>query len=526
MKTRATLPAMVQALLPVLERTYAALVEASHPNWYSHLSFEKRASENLSINPRGQNVSDSDSMGVVLRIFDGVSMFEASTDDFEEAALKQKALALVEKVKKSGVSAPAAPVYKSPSWAERIKADLVSEIREQIPAEANANTWVHFGTPQKEKLFSGTQEAMEFLKKTADRFLALKNTLPLSEPAQSPDFWQSRMGLAKLYFIFIDSSVRMTQSLLRNSIMVMATKGEDYGHYSKGGLGGLETVSFTDREFFEAYDQLAKGMRAERLTPGRYKLIMAPGITGVFAHEAFGHTQEADTWARGRSKARELYANKTRVGNEHATIINNPAVFQNGEDDFAAWGSYYFDEEGWLAGKQKLVEEGWLQLPMTNLTSAIRLNVPRTANGKRESWMNAIYSRQTNTYFTPGNSTFQELMEKVDYGFLAANCNGGMEDPKGMGIQVGMLYLEEIREGKLTGRTFKGPNGGGVQMTGYVPDYLNSILGKTKIEAFKAGPDSAVEPLNEVGGCGKYHKESVAAGCGGTYMLVDNVLLG
>ena len=205
--------------------------------------------------------------------------------------------------------------------------------------------------------------------------------------------------------------------------------------------------------------------------------------------------------------------------------INNPAVYANGEEPFAACGSYYFDEEGWLASKHSLVEEGWLQHPMTNLTSALRLNVPRTANGKRESWMNAIYSRQTNTYFTPGKATFQEMLAKVDYGFLASTCRGGMEDPKGMGIQVGIGFLEEIKDGKLTGRTFKGPNGGAVQMTGYVPDYLNAILEKTKIEAFEPGTDSAVEPRNIVGGCGKYHKESVVAGCGGTYMLVDNVLL-
>lgn len=435
-------------------------------------------------------------------------------------------MGLVEKVKKNGVGSPAAPVYKSPSWNERITPDLDSEIREQIPASATASTWVHFGTPMSKPLFASSQEGMEFIKKTSERLLAAKENLSMSEPARSPDFWQCRMGLGNITFVFIDSSVRMTQTLLRNSMMVMAMKGEDYGHLSKGGLGGLETVTLNDRELLEPFTILSKALRAERLTPGRYKLLMSPGITGVFAHEAFGHTQEADTWARGRSKARELYAKKTRVGNEHATIINNPAVYKNGEDDFAAWGSYYFDEEGWLAGKQKLVEEGWLQLPMTNLTSALRLNVPRTANGKRESWMNAIYSRQTNTYFSPGKSTFQELISQVDYGFMGSDCNGGMEDPKGMGIQVGMSFVEEIKDGKLTGRTFKGPNGGGVQMTGYVPDYLNSILGKSKIEAFCETPDTAVEPLNDTGGCGKYHKESVVAGCGGTYLLVDKVLLG
>jgi hypothetical protein len=33
-------------------------------------------------------------------------------------------------------------------------------------------------------------------------------------------------------------------------------------------------------------------------------------------------------------------------------------------------------------------------------------------------------------------------------------------------------------------------------------------------------------PLNDAGGCGKYHKEFVFAGCGGPYMLLDQVTLG
>ncbi|MBK7842313.1 MAG: hypothetical protein IPJ71_01255 [Bdellovibrionales bacterium] len=113
----------------------------------------------------------------------------------------------------------------------------------------------------------------------------------------------------------------------------------------------------------------------------------------------------------------------------------------------------------------------------------------------------------------------------VDYGFFADLAFGGMEDPKGMGIQVGMAYVEEIKDGVLTGRTFKAPNGGAIQMTGYVPDYLGSIIAKSKIDAHREEVDESQHPWNEVGGCGKYHKEYVAAGCGGPYMLVDKVLL-
>jgi TldD protein len=271
---------------------------------------------------------------------------------------------------------------------------------------------------------------------------------------------------------------------------------------------------------------LASLKKAERLPPGKYRVLFGPVVTGVLAHEAFGHSQEADTCARGRSKAWELHKTGTTVGNEHATILNNPAIYENGGGAYAAWGSYYFDEEGWLAREQVLLDRGILKAPMTNLTSAVRLGVPRTANGKRESWANGVYTRQTNTYFSPGTKTLEELMRELGDGFLALHPAGGMEDPKGMGIQVGISYLEEVRGGKATGRLFKGPAGGDIQMTGYTPDVLNSIVAKSKIEADVATPDQARHPFNDAGGCGKYHKEFVYAGCGGPYVLLDQVTLG
>ncbi|MCB0422236.1 MAG: TldD/PmbA family protein, partial [Bdellovibrionales bacterium] len=416
--------------------------------------------------------------------------------------------------------------YHPPTWKQRLEGHLDPLITEQVPEGVTSDTWVHFSNIVREQMFPSNREAMKFAKTQYERLMAYKNSLEENHLAKSPDYQMLLLSLQRDDFLYMDSEARMSQSLLRNRIVAAVLKGGDQSYHLGGGVGGLETLQLQDDDIDKVFGDLESMLKAEKLKPGRYKVLMAPAITGVFAHEAFGHSQEADTWARNRSKARELYESQEKVGNEHATILNNPAIYKNGTDDFAAWGSYFFDEEGWLAQEQYLVKEGRLQPPMTNLTSALRLGVPRTANGKRESWSHAIYSRQTNTYFSAGTSTFKELMEQMDYGFLARNCNGGMEDPKGMGIQVGMAFIEEVKNGQLTGRTFKAPNGGAVQLTGYVPDYLNSILGKSKIEAFSDQPDKEQHPWNEVGGCGKYHKELVNAGCGGTYILVDNCLLG
>jgi predicted Zn-dependent protease len=506
-------------------KTFEKLAAGCEADWYPSLVIDRRHKRDFTLNSKSENVSDNLTEGLLLRIFDGATLFEEATHDMNEKSLEQSVDRLLHRVRSQQNPQATRTPYRAATWSERLSQKLENEIRDQIPENPDKNTWVHFGVAQKEELWSTNEQVMAAAQNIFDHLKKMESHLPEEHEGRNPDFLQARVSLEKCDFIFIDPETRMSQSLLRNMAMAVAMKKGERGYVLTGGLGGQETIEFPEQQYLEAYEKLRKSLVAEKIQPGRYKVLMHPSITGVFAHEAFGHSQEGDTWARGRSKARELFESQEKVGNEHATILNNPAIFVNGEEPFPAWGSYFFDEEGWLAQEHYLVKEGVLQRPMTHLTSSVRLNVPRTANGKRENWTHGLYTRQTNTYFSAGDKTFDQLLSQVDYGFLATACFGGMEDPKGMGIQVGMAYVEEIKDGQLTGRTFKAPNGGAIQMTGYVPDYLNSILAKSKIEAHQEEVDESFHPWNEVGGCGKYHKEFVVAGCGGPYMLVDNVLL-
>jgi TldD protein len=129
-------------------------------------------------------------------------------------------------------------------------------------------------------------------------------------------------------------------------------------------------------------------------------------------------------------------------------------------------------------------------------------------------------TRQTNTYFTPGDKSLDELIAMTGEGFLARHAHGGMEDPKGGSLTAGTEYLEEIKEGKLTGRIFKGPSGGHIELSDPVFDLLDRIVAKTSANH----PEGI--PQNKYGGCGKYHKESVDAGSGGPFILWESVTCG
>jgi TldD protein len=481
------------SLLPILEKK---------KEWYGSVFLERKSSKNFTANLKQTQISDNVSQGVVLRIYDGYTLFEQATDQVDPTFLKTFATEFAERVSKNAVT-PGATYrpYQSATWSTRLSAPLENEISSQVPKDVTAKTPVHFGVLYVKSPAQSTEQYFDHLKKILTRCQSLAPAIGLDSKELS--YVMARQAFSQEESVFIDREANMSQTLYRIALTIITMSGADRTFIRMGGLGGLEVVDFEDKDLIEMLQNLKALKGAGKLEPGKYRVLFGPVLTGVLAHEAFGHSQEADTCARGRSKAWELHKSGVVVGNKHATIMNNPAVFKNGDHSYAAWGSYFFDEEGWLAQEQVLLDEGVLRAPMTNLTSAIRLGVPRTANGKRESWANGVYTRQTNTYFSPGTQTLSQLMEDLKDGFLAMHPAGGMEDPKGMGIQVGISYLQEVKNGKLTGRVFKGPAGGDIQMTGYTPDVLNQIVGKSKIEFDSDSPDNAKYPFNDAGGCGK-----------------------
>ncbi|MBC7385415.1 MAG: TldD/PmbA family protein [Cryobacterium sp.] len=518
----------IKALQPKLRDVLGTL--EANPEWYASVYFERKSNQTFAANLKQTQLSDSTSSGVVMRIYDGHTLYEQATDQTELAALLKEAKELVARVKRAAGESTGTPMrpYQAVNWKERLKENEVPldpELLAQIPADVRAETPVHFGIAFEEDPTTRTTEnRLTGLKALVGRVQALAPACGFAE--KDLTYLMAREGLGVEESLFIDRESNLSQTLYRVSLTLILMSGAERSANRFGGLGGTEAITVSDEKITEMLKDLHAMKNADRLKPGKYTLLLGPALAGVLAHEAFGHSQEADTCARGRSKAWELHNEGARVGNDLATILNSPAVYRNATEKSAAWGSYFFDEEGWLAREQIILDAGTLMPPMTNLTSALRLGIPRSSNGKRESWQNGVYTRQTNTYFSAGDKTYDELLGMIDYGFVGLNAAGGMEDPKGMGIQVGVQYLKEVKNGKFTGRVVKGPAGGDIQLTGYVPDVLNSIIAKSKIEAHSEAADTATHPFNDCGGCGKYHKEIVYAGCGGPYMLLKDQILG
>ena len=234
---------------------------------------------------------------------------------------------------------------------------------------------------------------------------------------------------------------------------------------------------------------------AKPITPGVYDVITDPSITGLIAHEAFGHGVEMDQFVKDRALAKEF------VGKYVASPICN---MRDGAASTLSAASYFFDDDGVLAGDTQIIRDGILVTGISDLASATQLGLPPTGNGRRESSRRKAYSRMTNTFFEKGTDKLEDMIASIDHGYMLFETNNGMEDPKNWAIQCVAEYGIEIVDGKLTDN-WVSP----VVMSGYVPDLLKSIsMVSDDFQVIGAGM------------CGKGYKEWVRVSDGGPALKV------
>ncbi len=235
--------------------------------------------------------------------------------------------------------------------------------------------------------------------------------------------------------------------------------------------------------------------KATPIEPGVYDVITDSSITGLIAHEAFGHGVEMDQFVKDRALAKQY------VGQYVASPIAN---MHDGAAAAHSVASYFFDDDGVLAHDTQIIRDGILQGGLSDLASAAQLGAAPTGNGRRDSYKRKAYSRMTNTFFEAGHDKLEDMIASVKHGYMLFETNNGMEDPKNWQIQCTAEYGIEIVDGKLT-EHYVSP----VVMSGSVPELLKSI--------------SMVSDNFRVigsGMCGKGYKEWVRVSDGGPNLKV------
>ena len=297
--------------------------------------------------------------------------------------------------------------------------------------------------------------------------------------------------------MFLTANRDMRQSYVYSEGMVLAIaageRGVKFGYDSVSGREGPEIFDKLGEKVGRVADIAEELLTAERIEPGEYEVIVSPEVSGLIAHEAFGHGVEMDMFVKNRALG-AAYIDK-RVGSDLVTM-------HEGATPEIQVASYAFDDEGTPAHDTVEIRNGILKTGVCDALAALRLGVEPTGNGKRENFEHKVYTRMTNTVFESGESTLEEMIATVKYGYLLKGMQSGMEDPKHWGIQCIIDRGYEIRDGALTGKVVSP-----IVMTGYVPELLGSI-----------SMLSRDHELFGSGGCGKGHKEWVKVSDGGPYM--------
>ena len=407
--------------------------------------------------------------GFVVRVYLNGTYLEYSFNQYDD--VKQLAKTITAELKKQLTAMETLGIAKMESpliLEEQMEKEMVGEI-EINPEEVSA------------------EDILAHLKKVSDKGAAHEGIIE----------FQAAMQFAHVNKMFLSKNKNLMQSYAFAEGMAAAIGAgndkTDMAYRSFSGLKGAEILDEMDSCVEDVIKELNDKLNATPVVPGMYDVVVSPEVAGLIAHEAFGHGVEMDMFVKNRALAKDY------IGKPVASEITS---MKDGALSAAQVSSYLLDDEGTLGKDTKIIENGILKTGISDLLSALRLGTIPTGNGKRESFERKAYARMTNTVFTPGTDTVNEMIASIEDGFLLEGMHSGMEDPKHWGIQCSVAIGYEIKNGKLTGKTVAP-----VTLTGYVPDLLKSIsMVSNDFELFGSGA------------CGKGHKEWVKVSDGGPYL--------
>ena len=212
-----------------------------------------------------------------------------------------------------------------------------------------------------------------------------------------------------------------------------------------GGFGNIDDqckdMNVIYDKIAEIYKQLqdkAEGVYAEA---GVKTVILHPDVAGMIAHEAIGHTVEADL-VDGGSVAGPNF------GKEVASSLVSIVDFAHTALGETAPLPVYIDDEGVPAKDAVLLENGILKGYMHDRESAKRYGVEPTGNARGYSFNDEPLIRMRNTAVLPGKDKLEDMIASIDDGYYLIATGNGQADLTGefmFGINMGY----EIKNGKL-----------------------------------------------------------------------------
>ena len=224
-----------------------------------------------------------------------------------------------------------------------------------------------------------------------------------------------------------------------------------------GGLGQFEDYFlnienlYSDIEFlYEKLKDKASGIIPDA---GIKDVILNSDLAGILAHEAIGHTTEADFVLNGSIAA-------DYIGQQIASPMITLTDFANHAFGTLCHQPVFIDDEGILAQDVVIIEDGILKSFMHNRESSASFNTNPKGNARAFNFYDEPLIRMRNTCIHPGHHSLNDMIKSIDNGYYLMSPTNGQADSTSefmFGVQMGY----EIKNGKL-GRAIKDTTVSGV----------------------------------------------------------------
>ena len=250
-------------------------------------------------------------------------------------------------------------------------------------------------------------------------------------------------------------------------------------------LGDVEPLLAQIDALYEALRRKAEGTYSEA---GLHDVILDPTVTGMLAHEAIGHTCEADCVLAGSIAGEHL---GEPVAAEKVTLIDYAGRGPDGRATIAI----HVDDEGTPCRDVTIIENGVLKEFLHSKETALRMGAAPTGNARAYAFTDEPLVRMRNTAIAPGVDRLDDMIAAIDRGYYLKRTTNGQADATGE-FTFGISLAYEIRNGKL-GRAVRDTT-----MSGVAFDMLKTVTHVGSEIGWSAG-----------GMCGK--KQWIPVGSGG-----------
>lgn len=212
-----------------------------------------------------------------------------------------------------------------------------------------------------------------------------------------------------------------------------------------GGLGHFEDVFESIDELREPLDRLHDHLMAKReaayAQAGVTECVLDADLAGLLAHEAIGHTVEAD-FVMGGSVARDY------LGKEVASPLVTLVDYAHTALGTTCPVPVFVDDEGVPAQDSVIIDQGILKAYLHNRETAQRFGAEPAGNARAYEFSDEPLIRMRNTAIVPGTSSVDDMISSIDDGYyLLRSANGQADSTSEFMFGIGTGY--EIRHGKL-----------------------------------------------------------------------------